>query len=275
MRAPTRRSIGRARQPDRHERARRPPAPRAAGPGPTAPTCRMSLAKIGSSAVAPPSSTANRSSEIAPSTTGRCRMKRTPANTVVQRHRLLGRAACAWRSVANSAPATAKSTRAGGVHHRGAGHVEEAAERRPADDRDLHARRAEGQRARQQLVGGTSSGDDRLLRRHLEGAWPRRAAPTARGAARGSTQPCSGGRSEQRRDDRLHRQAQRPARGARSSGRPRGRRPAPAPAPAGTAAGRPGRGPRRCRSGRTSASRARPSASGWRWCRPGAPTTGA
>jgi hypothetical protein len=32
--------------------------------------------------VAPPSSTANRSSEIAPSTTGLARMKRTPASSV-------------------------------------------------------------------------------------------------------------------------------------------------------------------------------------------------
>jgi hypothetical protein len=41
----------------------------------------MSLAKIGSSAVAPPNSTANRSSEITPSTSLRSRMKCTPANS--------------------------------------------------------------------------------------------------------------------------------------------------------------------------------------------------
>ena len=50
-------------------------------PRPHGPCPRMSFAKIGSSAVAPPSSTAKRSSEIAPSTGGRLRMKRMPANT--------------------------------------------------------------------------------------------------------------------------------------------------------------------------------------------------
>ena len=37
-------------------------------PRPVGPTCRISFANIGNSAVAPPSSTANKSSEIAPST---------------------------------------------------------------------------------------------------------------------------------------------------------------------------------------------------------------
>ena len=37
-------------------------------PKPSSPTCRMSRAKTGSRAVAPPSSTANRSSEMAPNT---------------------------------------------------------------------------------------------------------------------------------------------------------------------------------------------------------------
>ena len=50
-------------------------------PRPIGPTCRMSRANTGSSAVAPPSSTANRSSEIAPKTTGRARKKRTPSAT--------------------------------------------------------------------------------------------------------------------------------------------------------------------------------------------------
>ena len=51
-------------------------------PSPNGPADRMSEAKIGSSAVAPPSSTANRSNEIMPSTAGVRRMKATPAKTV-------------------------------------------------------------------------------------------------------------------------------------------------------------------------------------------------
>ncbi|MNP71834.1 hypothetical protein D3C76_1682780 [compost metagenome] len=41
----------------------------------------MSLANTGSSAVAPPNSTANRSREIAPRMSGRLRMKRMPASS--------------------------------------------------------------------------------------------------------------------------------------------------------------------------------------------------
>ena len=53
-------------------------------PSPSGPVARMSLANTGSIAVAPPNSTANRSSEIAPSTTGRDRTKRNPSSTVCQ-----------------------------------------------------------------------------------------------------------------------------------------------------------------------------------------------
>ena len=49
---------------------------------PIGPAFRMSLAKIGSSAVAPPSRTAKRSSEIVPRIAGRERMKLMPANTL-------------------------------------------------------------------------------------------------------------------------------------------------------------------------------------------------
>ena len=48
--------------------SRRPPAPRASGRGPPGPAWSTSRAKTGSIAVAPPSSTANRSRLIAPST---------------------------------------------------------------------------------------------------------------------------------------------------------------------------------------------------------------
>ena len=47
-------------------------------PEPTGPTCRTSLAKAGSRAVAPPKSTANRSSDMEPRIGGWSRTKRTP-----------------------------------------------------------------------------------------------------------------------------------------------------------------------------------------------------
>ncbi len=50
-------------------------------PRPQGPVSRMSLANTGSRAVAPPRSTANRSSEIAPKMSGRLRMKRMPASS--------------------------------------------------------------------------------------------------------------------------------------------------------------------------------------------------
>ena len=50
-------------------------------PRPQAPVSRMSLANTGSNAVAPPSSTANRSREIAPRISGRLRIKRMPASS--------------------------------------------------------------------------------------------------------------------------------------------------------------------------------------------------
>jgi len=50
-------------------------------PRPQAPVSRMSLANTGNSAVAPPSSTANRSREMAPRMSGRLRIKRMPASS--------------------------------------------------------------------------------------------------------------------------------------------------------------------------------------------------
>ena len=79
-------------------------------PRPHGPVCRMSRAKIGSSAVAPPSSTANRSSEMTPSTSGRARMKCTPANTDLQRGGSRGGGAAAYRRPRRrtAAPGTAR-----------------------------------------------------------------------------------------------------------------------------------------------------------------------
>ena len=51
-------------------------------PRPVGPTSSTSFAKTGSSATAPPNSTAKRSSEIAPSRTGVRRTSRTPASTL-------------------------------------------------------------------------------------------------------------------------------------------------------------------------------------------------
>ena len=56
------------------------PRRRGASPRPTAPTPRRSSAMAGRSATAPPNSTANRSSEMAPSRIGVRRMKRRPSN---------------------------------------------------------------------------------------------------------------------------------------------------------------------------------------------------
>ena len=53
----------------------------------------MSFAKIGSSAVTLPSSMANRSSEMAPSTTGWLRMNAKPANSDSI---VTGRRSCTW-----------------------------------------------------------------------------------------------------------------------------------------------------------------------------------
>ncbi|MNH05410.1 hypothetical protein D3C79_647330 [compost metagenome] len=50
-------------------------------PRPQGPVSKMSLANTGNSAVAPPSSTANKSREMAPRMSGRLRIKRIPASS--------------------------------------------------------------------------------------------------------------------------------------------------------------------------------------------------
>ena len=82
-------------------------------PKPQGPVCRMSRAKIGSSATAPPSSTANRSSETAPSTTGRCAMKRSPASSAPAEtgSRVRGTARASIRITQTSAAAKPKADR--------------------------------------------------------------------------------------------------------------------------------------------------------------------
>ena len=78
---PTRRCSGQRASMTEVSKAPTAGAPRSK-PSPQGPTCRISLANIGSSAVAPPSSTANRSSDTAPRTALRWQMKMTPAKTV-------------------------------------------------------------------------------------------------------------------------------------------------------------------------------------------------
>ena len=75
---PTRRFSGRPESTDPTTTAPIPGAARSS-PLPNAPTCRIVWEKTGKSAVAPPNSTAIRSSEIAPSSAGVSKMKRTPA----------------------------------------------------------------------------------------------------------------------------------------------------------------------------------------------------
>ena len=53
-------------------------------PRPTGPTCRIERANTGASAIAPPNSTAKRSSRIAPSTIGLLRRKLTPSIRLCQ-----------------------------------------------------------------------------------------------------------------------------------------------------------------------------------------------
>ena len=85
-------------------------------PSPTAPTPSRSSAMAGSSATAPPNSTANRSSEIAPSRIGCVRTKRTPstASCIVARSRTTGGASWSGRTkriaTADPASSTAPAT---------------------------------------------------------------------------------------------------------------------------------------------------------------------
>ena len=78
-------------------------------PSPQGPTCSTSLANIGNNAVAPPSNTANKSSEIAPSTGLLCQMKRKPANTVARVTSSAGGGTCTRRTARKNPVANANS----------------------------------------------------------------------------------------------------------------------------------------------------------------------
>ncbi len=241
-------------------------------PRPQGPTCSMSLANIGSSAVAPPSSTANRSSEIAPSTTGLPRTKLHAGQQRVPGGALARRRAGVIHAQQQDGR-DGEQQRAGGVDGGGAGDVDQAADRRPGDDRHLHARRAEGQRTRQRLPRAPAAASAPAAPASGR-PWrcpARRPMPAAgRAAARRPRVPAPA-----RAPPRPARQHRLPPRVRGDGGRPRRPSPARAPARAGTAAGRRGRGPRPSRSGRTSASRPRPSTSGWHRYWPVAPTRSA
>ena len=92
-----RRARVRPQRPAREHQRRRASAPTAGAlrsrPSPTGPVWRIVCANTGASAIAPPSSTAKRSSEIAPSRTGVRRMKWMPGEHGVEARRLARRLA--------------------------------------------------------------------------------------------------------------------------------------------------------------------------------------
>ena len=121
------------------------PAPGAARsqPRPAGPTPRMSLAKIGSSATAPPNSTPNRSSVMAARNSGLSRTNRKPANTSLALRRLAaggGRRTGMVDSIAtNTSCPTAASANATVAPPVAA--ITQAANRRAGDRRQLKRRR--------------------------------------------------------------------------------------------------------------------------------------
>ena len=157
----------------------------------------MSRTKIGSSAVALPSSTANRSSKMAPSTTLCWPMKTRPLNS---RLRSTGSRGARRRSIVMprmTIPAESHSTRAGGEDQRRAQRDQQAAERRPGNDGDLRRRGRAGDRARQH-ARRHDIGQRRLQARLLEGAAD--ADAERHGEQKMRRQPAGRGRECQHRD---------------------------------------------------------------------------
>ena len=123
-------------------------------PSPTGPTSRMSRAKSGSRATAPPNRTATRSSEIAPSSTGVFRTNRRPASSEPSRVPTSRR-----RRLLDGSRLDRGDDRRGHEHEQCAGGVdglrvdreEQAADRRPGHHGRLEDRRAQRERPRQQL----------------------------------------------------------------------------------------------------------------------------
>ena len=139
-------------------------APKLSGPD-----MKMSRTKIGSSAVALPSSTANRSSKMAPSTTLCWPMKTRPLNS---RLRSTGSRGARRRSMTMPRmmnPGGEPQHRAGGENKRRAQRDQQAAERRPGNNGDLRRRRRPRNRARQHARRHDIR-QRRLQARLLEGA---------------------------------------------------------------------------------------------------------
>ena len=131
-------------------------------------------------------------------------MKSKPASTVASVTGSRGGGACV-RGSRHAAPRTTKQQQARAVHHAVPAREQQAAERRAADDRDLHAAELKAI-ARGSSVGGTSSGVERLLRRHLERAHRAEHQRQPEEQSR-ATHAAPARASEHQRDDALHREA--------------------------------------------------------------------
>ena len=121
-------------------------------PRPVGPTSRMSFAKIGSNATAPPRSTAKRSSEIAPKSTRVRRIRRTPASTSPKSAAPSPAGTRPERTASASVSATQREPDADDVDERVLDREQDAAHRGPGDDRELEADRALGERGDEDLL---------------------------------------------------------------------------------------------------------------------------
>ena len=138
------------------ERARRSGipqrAPHGAGRGRSVPTSSMSFAKIGSSATAPPRSTANRSSEIAPSRTFVRRIRRTPASTSSSPAAPSAAGARPLRSASSTSTRHEREPDRDRVDELRLDREQEPADRRCDDGRELEGDRPLRERAHEDLL---------------------------------------------------------------------------------------------------------------------------
>ena len=129
-------------------------------PLPVAPTCRMSRANTGRSAVAPPKSTAIRSSEIAPRSGRLRKIRRTPSSTSASRGSCSPTCATPIRrgTSGRSAAAAGGERRCEQIRRRRADRLGDAAHGGPDHHRGLARRGDERERLRQ--VGGVDAGGE-------------------------------------------------------------------------------------------------------------------
>ena len=224
---------------DEHRHRRRADAGRRAQPAVARRRRRRSRSSAitGSSATAPPNSTANRSSEMAASSTGVRRMKRRPSMAECRRRPLVGvgRFGLAHEPQPRAMPnqPARMSTDEPQVGDRRIDRVQEARQRRPDDDRG----RPRGREQRDQLRAGHPRAPPSAASARMAGAWNARATPYTKAMTNsGHTDGRLGGRVDQQRDRAEHLAADRDDRDTSCdrSGRPRCRSPAPAASPAGT-----------------------------------------